>query len=314
MLRVELPTDMLMSYSNTSTTALAPYAWPQTAEDGFAINGNGGPAYSGTIPFGVTIGIPASAVEPAAVAANAGANMLWKALQDHGAMVRDSGGSGNTAIFQADQNVSQNDPLIQGMDQYSAQIMAATEILTNQGPNSINGGGTPIVALDPTPSDAPATATAAAAVAPISIADSQASVTISQSQASVTATGGSHMLFISGTGDSVNLTGGTDTITDTGNANTYVIPAAGQGYDTFTGTAAANVLTNGDTLDLRPALAATGWDGTASSLSGYLTVADTAAGAVVSVAPTSGGAGVAVATIGGATTATFSDVLAHALT
>ena len=320
MLRIQLPTDMLMSYSNSSTTALAPYAWPQTAEDGFAINGNGGPAYSGTIPFGVTIGIPASAVEPAAVAANAGADMLWKALQDHGAMVRDSAGSGNTAVFQADQLVSQNDPLILGMEQYSAQIMAATEILANQGPNSVNGGGTPIVPLDPAPSDAPVTAAAttnAAAsplAAPVSIADGQASATISQNQASVTATGGSHMLFISGTGDSVNLTGGADTITDTGSANTYVLPAAGNGYDTFTGSAAANILTNGDSLDLRPALAATNWNGAASALPGYLTVADTAAGAVLSVAPASGGIGVAVATIGGATTATFSDVLAHALT
>jgi ribosomal protein S11 len=320
MLRMELPTDMLESYSKTSTSALAPYAWPQTAEDGFAINGNGGPAYSGTIPFGVTVGIPASAVEPAAVAANAGANMLWKALQDHGAMVRDSGGSGNTVIFQGDQNVSQNDPLILGMEQYSAQIMAATEILANQGPNSVNGGGTPIVALDPAPSDAPVAAAATTnavaspVAAPVSIAASQASVTISQNQASVTATGGNHMLFISGTGDSVNLTGGTDTITDTGSANTYILPAAGNGYDTFTGTAAANILTNGDTLDLRPALAATNWNGAASTLPGYLTVADTAAGAVVSVAPTSGGAGVAIATIGGATTASFSDVLAHALT
>ena len=55
MLRMELPTDMLESFSSTSTNTLAPFAWPQTAEDGFAINGNGGPAYSGTIPFGVTI-------------------------------------------------------------------------------------------------------------------------------------------------------------------------------------------------------------------------------------------------------------------
>nr|WP_294514059.1 hypothetical protein [uncultured Rhodopila sp.] len=315
MLRMELPIDMLESYSKTSVSTLAPYAWPQTQEDGFAINGNGGPPYSGTIPFGVTIGIPASAVEPAAVTANAGANMLWKALQDHGAMVRDSGGSGNTVIFQADQTVSQSDPLIQGMEQYSAQIMAATEILANQGPNSVNGGGTPIVPLDPAPSDAPAAAvTAAVASAPVSIAATQANATISQSQVSVLATGGSHMLFISGTGDSVSMSGGSDTITDTGSANTYVIPAAGQGYDTFTGTAAANILTIGDTLDLRPALAATNWNGAASTLPGYLTVADTAAGAVLSVAPTSGGVGVAVATIGGATNAAFSDLLAHAVT
>ena len=32
--------------------------------------------------------------------------------------------------------------------------MAQTKILANQGPNSVNGGGTPIVPLDPPPSDA----------------------------------------------------------------------------------------------------------------------------------------------------------------
>jgi hypothetical protein len=149
MLRMELPFEMLKSWSSTSTDVLAPYAWPQTAEDGFAINGNGNPAYSGTVPYGVTIGIPADAKEPADVAANPGADMLWKALQHHGAMIRDSGGSGNTVIFQADQNVDPNDPLVQAMMHFGNQIMGQAKILTNQGPNSINGGGQPIVPLDP---------------------------------------------------------------------------------------------------------------------------------------------------------------------
>src|SRR6185437_5641062 len=61
--------------------------------------------------------------------------------------------------FQSDQNVNGSDPLILGMEQYGAQIMAQAKILTNQGPNSINGGGTPVTALDANPSDMPATAT-----------------------------------------------------------------------------------------------------------------------------------------------------------
>ncbi|MEA2740362.1 MAG: hypothetical protein QOH05_3669, partial [Acetobacteraceae bacterium] len=408
MLRMELPTDMLMSYSNTSVSALAPYAWPQTQEDGFAINGNGGPAYSGTIPFGVTIGIPAGAVEPAAVKANAGANMLWNALQDHGAMVRDSGGSGNTVIFQADQNVDGANPLILGMEQYSAQIMAATEILTNQGPNSINGGGTPIVPLDPALSDATTTTTASTTTptptptptpaataspndtmvlagatnaitdasgntwtitstgqvavngtadsttanvnelayvnnevwqentsnlwwgktsttaawapgagtstsplpAPITIASGTTSATVSQSEVSVVATAGTHMVFVTGSGNVLSLSGGANTITDTGGGNTYILPAAGNGTDSFT----SNILTQADTLDLKTALAAADWTGTASTLAKYLTVADSAAGATLSIAPTSGGAGVAIATINGATTSTLTDLLAHAIT
>lgn len=148
MLRIELPTSMLLSVSS-SPNQLASYAWPQTQEDG-----NGPSAYTGTVPFGVTVGIPATAVEPAAIKANAGANMLWQALQDHGAMIRDSSGAPNTVVVQADQNVSANDPLILGMEQFGSQIMSQVQILTNQGPSSVNGGGTPIVPLDAPLSDA----------------------------------------------------------------------------------------------------------------------------------------------------------------
>jgi hypothetical protein len=147
MLRMELPMNMLFSYDKNNTNNLAPFAYPQTQEDGFANNGNGGPIYTGTIPYGVTIGIPQGTPEPADVAANPGAHMLWTALQTHGAMVRDSGGNDNNVIFQADQNVDPNDPLIQAMNNYGKEIMSATQILSNQGPDSVNGGGTPVVPL-----------------------------------------------------------------------------------------------------------------------------------------------------------------------
>jgi hypothetical protein len=118
------------------------------------------------------------------------------------------------------------------------------------------------------------------------------------------------MVFINGKGDTVNLAGGSNTVTDTGSGNTYVIPAAGNGTDTFTN----NIFTDGDTLDLRTALAATNWKGTTTTLSNYLSVTDTTAGAVLSIAPTPGGVGVAVGTIDGATTANLTSLLAHALT
>jgi hypothetical protein len=331
MLRLNMPTDMLKSYSQTSTTILAPYAWPQTEEDGFALNGHGGPAYSGTIYYGVTIGIPANAVEPAAVKANAGANMLWHELRNHGAMIRDSGGSGNTTIFQADQNVNPNSALIQGMDQYGAQIMAQAKILTNQGPNSINGGGTPIVPLDPPLSDAQASPATIApsqtsttdnpkmsgnylalAQAPnvITVPASQTSVTVDQSNVSVAATSGNHMVFISGSGDTISLSGGSNTITDTGHGNTYVLPQAGNGTDSFT----SDVLTGTDAFDLRPALAATTWDGSVAKLGQYVEVTDVGHGATVSIAPTAGSMATGIATIDGATTASLTTLLTHALT
>jgi hypothetical protein len=248
----------------------------------------------------VTIGIAANAVEPASVVANAGANMLWHALQDHGAMVRDSGGSGNTVIFQADQNVNPNDPLILGMDEYGAQIMAQTEILTNQGPNSINGGGAPIVPLDPVPGDAPV----------LTIAASQSSVTVSQSDISVQATAGAHLLFVTGSGDTLTLSGGTETITDTGTYNDYIVPAAGGGMLAFS----SDILNGSDYLDLRAALAATQWNGTTAALGSYLHVTDTSGGATLAVSATASGSSVAVASVSGASSATLQTFLAHAIT
>lgn len=147
LLRVEVPWDMLKSYGSNPTD-MAPYAWPQTQEDG-----NGPKAYTGTIYYGVTIGIPVNAREPSDVASNRGANMLWKALQQHGAMVRDSTGGTRNLVFQADQNVAPNDPLVRGMERYGHEILSYAKILINQGPNSVNGGGTPVVPLDPACSD-----------------------------------------------------------------------------------------------------------------------------------------------------------------
>ncbi len=144
----------------------------------------------------------------------------------------------------------------------------------------------------------------------VTIASNQSTQTVAWDKVSVIATSGNHMVFIGGTGDTVTLSGGTDTITDTGSANTYVIPAAGKGYDHFT----TNVLTAGDTFDLRTALAATNWNGAASTLSKYLSLAPQSQAAVLSIAPTSGGVGVAVATIDGAATTTLTGLLSHAIT
>jgi hypothetical protein len=201
--------------------------------------------------------------------------------------------------------------LINGITYDGALVAGTPYELFNNGSHTFNVPTTtaPVAKLA-----AASAALPAATDTPMVVADNQANVTISQSNVSVLVTGGTHMLFISGTGDTVTLSGGRDTITDTGGGNSFVLPIAGQGYDTFTGTLTQNILTVGDTLDLRPALAATDWNGAASTLAKYLTVGDTAQGAVLSIAPTAGGIGVAVATIGGATSASFSDVLAHTLT
>jgi hypothetical protein len=220
MLRIQMPTGMLASYSN-SVTQLAPYAWPQTQEDGFAVNGNGGTPYSGTIPFGVTIGIPADAVEPAEVAANAGADILWHALQNHGAMIRDStGGGGNTVTLQADQTVDPNDPLIQGMEQFGSQIMASTKILINQGPDSVNGGGTPIVGTDPPVSHASDTASSSAPPSASSTNDGDGGTNPVTSSSNVTtATTGSTMATNAAQSDVATITPDTLSSGESASAN-----------------------------------------------------------------------------------------------
>jgi hypothetical protein len=144
----------------------------------------------------------------------------------------------------------------------------------------------------------------------VTLTPTQTNATIGWDKVSVTATAGDHMVFISGTGDTVNLVGGKNTISDTGSGNSYVIPAAGKGYDTFS----TNVLTNGDTLDLRAALAATNWNGSATALSGYLTIANTAQGSVLSISATAGGSATGIATIAGASNTTLAGLLAHAMT
>jgi hypothetical protein len=144
----------------------------------------------------------------------------------------------------------------------------------------------------------------------VTLATTQAGATVSQSGVSIIATSGNHMVFISGSGDTVNVSGGINMITDTGSGNTYILPADAKGSDSF----AKTLLTNGDTLDLRSALAATTWNGSASTLANYLAVTNLSQGTVLSIAPTSGGTGVAIATINGAAGTTLSSLLAHALT
>lgn len=156
----------------------------------------------------------------------------------------------------------------------------------------------------------------------------------------ITASAGDHMIFIAGTGDTLTATGGTETvqayqgsntittgagndtirlsgsgntidagdgnnhIEDSGNNNTIVLPAAGQGYDNILGW----VMQNGDSFDLRPALAQTSWNGDASTLGNYVQVNMSGDNAIVSIG------GTAVATLNDAINTTPSSFLAHAIT
>jgi hypothetical protein len=123
---------------------------------------------------------------------------------------------------------------------------------------------------DPTPTPTP-TPTPAPTPDPtptvITVPASQASATIAVNNATINATGGNHLFFISGNTDTFNPSGGTETITDSGTGgNTFNLPPAGNGSVVFTNP----VFNNHDVFDLSATLAATGWNGSASSLGSYL--------------------------------------------
>jgi Cellulase (glycosyl hydrolase family 5) len=128
--------------------------------------------------------------------------------------------------------------------------------------------------------------------------------TVSQSDVSTYALSGSDMSLIGSSGASgAGAASG-------GDGAVYTLPAAGSAPISFTD----DILNAGATLDLTSALAATDWNGAASTLPDYLTVTDTSTGAAISLATTAGGAGTVVAIIPGATDLNLDTLLAHSIT
>ena len=180
----------------------------------------------------------------------------------------------------------------------------------------------------------------------VTIAASDANPVEIVNNTAITATAGDHMLFIGGTGNTVSLSGGTDTvqafqggntvttaggndtiqiagsgnvvnagggnvtIDDGGTGNTIVLPGANDGTDDIFG----YVLQNGDTLDLRGALAATTWNGSESTLGNYLSLTTSGDDTVIGLSPTGSGAGSAIATLQGSGPVTLATLLQHAVT
>jgi hypothetical protein len=127
--------------------------WPDDNEDYWGpVQGHLG-SYRGHIPFGSTIGIPA-ATDLSALGLSPGGMVLARALQTHGAIMRDTTGSfdpnvsANELAFYAEPQDETN-PLLVAMRSELAKIVPALRVLKNQGPSSINGGGTPTAPLVP---------------------------------------------------------------------------------------------------------------------------------------------------------------------
>ncbi len=119
--------------------------------------------------------------------------------------------------------------------------------------------------------------------------EQHALLTISASQPGSVA---SHPTFISGPGVFTTLTAG-ELVYDTGMGNTLILPASGS--VSLTG----NTVNNGDTFDLRAAMATTNWDGKSADLGNYVTSATTNGGQDLQILlhPTGGSASSVLATL-----------------
>ena len=135
----------------------------------------------------------------------------------------------------------------------------------------------------------------------VSSAQSLTSNTITPSPVSSSATPG--MSFIS-----------SPTATSTGssaNPNTVVLQAAGSGVTSVQG---GDLMSGTTLLDLRPALAATSWDGSASTLRSYLGVTASPDTSIIMITGAPGQMGSPVAVVTGSPRLTFDGLLAHAIT
>jgi hypothetical protein len=142
----------------------------------------------------------------------------------------------------------------------------------------------------------------------MTLSSSDTDVTVSDNNISIQATAGSRVMLINGTNDTVNVNGGTNNITDSGGHNTFVLPPAGQGLDDISG----DVFAKADTLDLRPALAATAWSGS-SPIEHYVQVIMSGNDAEVMVSGKSNGSGTLIADLRGVGTTDLQRLLAHSI-
>ncbi len=107
--------------------------WPNTH-----IDYNGPSMYTGQITAGVTIGIPAG-TDLSKLGLSQGGMMLARALQNYGAIWRDSGGSHQVVFYTTPE--SDSNPLIQQARGDLPRIVPQLSIMRNQGAETVNGGG-----------------------------------------------------------------------------------------------------------------------------------------------------------------------------
>jgi hypothetical protein len=128
----------------------------------------------------------------------------------------------------------------------------------------------------------------------------------------ITTGGADDTISFVGSGNVIDAGTGTNMISDDGSNNTIVLASSGQ--DDIYG----NTLSNGDVFDLRSLLSQTSWDGSASTLSNFLSVGTNADGSngqlTVDPSGTAGGASYIAAVFQGSGQIDLPTLLAHAVT
>jgi len=115
-------------------------AWPA-----FAFDRNSG--YSGSLPMGSLLAIPTS-VNLTTLGLSAKGHVIATAVQNYGMYVGDRGGSGMTLLSELNNaDVVWNNYPQQDNDLYI--IQQYLHVISNNGPNSIGGGGQPRVPAPP---------------------------------------------------------------------------------------------------------------------------------------------------------------------
>ena len=126
----------------------------------------------------------------------------------------------------------------------------------------------------------------------------------------ITTGSGNDTITFAGSGNVINAGGGTNWLIDDGTASTLVIPAENAGTDTIYG----SVLSNGDTFDLRAALAATNWNGASTTLSAYLHLSYKGGADTLSISSRANGSSGAVAMFENTGSFSLTGFLSHAVT
>ena len=119
--------------------------WPTQQSDFCAVAGT--PCYTGTLPYGQTYGIP-STVNCNGLGLTSDGVIMCVGLQNYGAVQNISAGT-SQVTFYAEGALSGSSHLNNMISDYNSILHSQMRIMTNQGPSSVNGGGTPLASALP---------------------------------------------------------------------------------------------------------------------------------------------------------------------